>query len=104
MKKMPESALFRLCNVAEHTGKLSTSSIKSIMKVAWPKAKLPSKQDIFNIRVKIMRLMPTFRKSNQDYETFKEVVNASDMLQGIDNEELTDDEAYQLGHELWLEN
>ena len=103
IKKMPDNALFRLCNIAEHGGKLSTNSIKSVMRVAWPKAKLATKQDIFNIRVKVMKLMPTFRKSNQDYETFKEVVNASDMLQGIDNEELTDDEAYQLGYDLWLE-
>jgi len=50
-----------------------------------------------------MKLMPTFRNSNEDYEEFKKFVNCDDLLKGIDNEELDDDEAYQLGHNLWLE-
>lgn len=103
VKKMPDSALFSLCNIAEFGGKLTASSIRNVMSVAWPSAKLTSKHDVFNLRVKVMKLMPIFRKSNNDYEAFKEVVNASDMLQGIDNEELNDDEAYQLGQSLWLE-
>ena len=51
-----------------------------------------------------MKLLPVFKDSNGDYECFKAVVNASDMLNGIDNEvSLDDDEASELVQSLWLE-
>lgn len=100
--KMPNNALYQLCNTAEF-GKLSSSKIKEVMAKVWPGRKMVDKNAVFNIRVKVMKCMPIFRKSNYDYEAFKEVVNASDMLQGIDNEELNDDEAYTLCQTLWLE-
>ena len=105
IEKMPDVALFSLCNYLESRGKLPSSLIKSIMEPVWPTAsKNISKHDVFNIRVKIMRLMPTFRKTNQDYEEFKRVANANDMLKGIENtSSLDDDEAYELAQSLWLE-
>ncbi|KAL7450896.1 hypothetical protein ACHAWC_002749 [Mediolabrus comicus] len=100
--KMPNNALYQLCNTAEF-GKLSSSKIREVMAKVWPGRKIVDKNAVFNIRVKVMKCMPIFRKSNYDYEAFKEVVNASGMLQGIDNEELNDDEAYTLCQTLWLE-
>ncbi len=102
-KKTPHSALFSLCNIAEHCGKLTPSAIKNVMKVAWPSQKLVTKQNISYIRAKVMKLLPTLRKSNFDYEEFKKVVNCDDLLNGIDNEELDDDDAYQLAHTVWLD-
>lgn len=102
VEKMPDAALFQLCNVYELCGKISSAMIKSVMTPVWPSSKIVSKQDVFNIRVKVHRLMPTFRSSNKDYDAFKQIVNSSNFLQGIENEELNDDEAYQLGHSAWL--
>ena len=48
--------------------------------------------------------MSTFRKTNKDYEEFKRVANANDMLKGIENiSSIDDDEAYELAQILWLE-
>jgi len=101
---MPSNALFSLCNILERTGKIGASVIKDTMRPVWPKAKTITKHDVFNLRVKVMRVMPIYRKSNCQYEEFKEVVNASELMHGIDNEEsLNDDEAYELAQSLWLE-
>ena len=98
----PHSALYSLCNIAEHCGKLTSSAIKNVMKMVWPSQKTVTKQNIFYVRKKVMKCLPILRKSN-DYEDFKSVVNCDDLLKGVDNEELDDDEAYQLAHTLWLE-
>jgi len=51
-----------------------------------------------------MKLLPVYKQSNGDYEQFKAVVNASDMLNGIEDEvSLDDDEAYEFSQSLWLE-
>ena len=86
---MPNSAVFMLCNYMKNSGKLDYSLITNIMQPIWPRAKPLTlmKYDIFNIQVKMMRLSPVFRNSNGDYERFKEVVNASALLGGIENEE-----------------
>ena len=98
---MPINALFTLCNCMEHGGKLASSLIKKVMQPIWPKAKDISKHDVFNIRVKVMRLLPTYRKSNGEYNQFKSVVNANIMLRGIDNEvDINDDEVYDLAQAL----
>ncbi len=68
------------------------------------RAKNVSKHDVFNIRAKLIKLLPSFKKTKGDYEEFKKVANSNDMLSGIDNTpSLHDDEAYQLGQSLWLE-
>ena len=102
-QQISQNVMFSLCNVAEFGGRLTPETIKNTMMKVWPKAKAITKHDIFNIRVKVMKLMKTYRGSNREYEQFKKVVNASDMLQGIDNEALDDDEAYELCQQLWLE-
>ncbi|KAL7525688.1 hypothetical protein ACHAXR_001115, partial [Thalassiosira sp. AJA248-18] len=48
--------------------------------------------------------MPIYKKTDGDYHKFKEVANACDLLDGIDNSPtLDDDEAYDLAQSLWLE-
>jgi hypothetical protein len=105
IEKIPDHALHTLCNYLEGQGKLSSSLIKIVMEPVWPTAsKNITKHDVFNIRVKVMRLMPMFRKTNKDYEEFKRVANANDMLKGIENiSSVDDDEAYELAQILWLE-
>ena len=94
VQSLPDTALFTLCNHLEHNGKLESAYIKSVLRPILPKAKNVTKHDVFNTRVKVMRLLPTFRKTNGEYEAFKEVANANDLLGGIDNvTALNDDEA-----------
>ena len=51
-----------------------------------------------------MRLLSVYRRTNRDFEQFIEVVNASDLLGGVENEvDIDDDEAYELAQALWLE-
>jgi hypothetical protein len=95
---------FTLCNYMEISGKLDYPLITSAMQQVWPRAKPLTKHDMFNVQVKIMQLLPVFMKSNGDYERFTEVVNASALLDGIENEvNLDDDEPYKVAQTLWLE-
>ena len=56
------------------------------------------------MRVRVNRLMPIYKSTDGDYTVFQEVVNANDLLEGIDNAPtLDDDEAYELAQSLWLE-
>jgi hypothetical protein len=104
MNNMPQSAIFTLCNYMENLGRLDSNLITNVMKPVWPRAKEFSKHDVFNVRVKVMRLLPVYRRSDGDYEQFKEVVNAGNLLYGIENEiDIDDDEAYELAQLLWLE-
>ena len=51
-----------------------------------------------------MGLLPVFRKSNGDYERFKEVVYASALFDESESEvNLDDDEAYNVVHTIWVE-
>ncbi len=104
MNNMPKSAIYTLCNYMENLGRLDSNLITNIMKPIWPRAKEFSKYDVFNVRVKVMRLLPVYRRVDGDYEQFKEVVNAGHLLDGIENEiDIDDDEAYELAQSLWLE-
>ena len=51
-----------------------------------------------------MKLLSVFKQSNGDYDQFKAVANASDMLNGInDKVALDDDEAHEFAQSLWSE-
>ena len=59
--------------------------------------------DVFYIRDKVKKLMPTLR-ANPEYDAFKEAANDSELLAGIDNEmDIDDDMAHQLAKETWLD-
>ena len=96
--------LFNLCNMYENYGRLTSGVIKNVCSPMFPITHPMTKNDVFNIRIKIRRLLPTLRAAGGDYDQFKQVVNASTMLQGIENQpDIDDDEAYALATELWLE-
>ena len=65
---MPIMAIYLLCNYMQHGVKLTSSLIKSVLQPLWTKHKGITKYDVFNLRVEIMRLMPTYSKTNADYE------------------------------------
>ena len=101
---IPSSAIFSLCNFLENSGRLDSNLVVNSLRHVWPCSKTISKHDVFNICAKVMKLLPVYKQSNGDYEQFKAVVNASDMLNGIEDEvSLDDDEAYEFAQSLWLE-
>ncbi len=82
--------------------KLSLDLIRKLMQSLSPWAKSMSKHGIFNIRVKVMRLLHIYKGSHGDYNRFKEVIT-NDFLNGISNEAaLDDDDAYELAQSLCL--
>ncbi len=53
--------------------------------------------------MKVMRLLPIYKDADGDYNRFKEVLDATDLLYGINNEVTRDDnETYELAQLLWL--
>ncbi|KAL7544230.1 hypothetical protein ACHAWF_016691 [Thalassiosira exigua] len=101
---IPQHAIYSLCHLLEKTGRLSTSTIQDEMTTVWPQGKVFSKHDSFNIRIRVMRLLPLYRDANGDYDTFKRNVASSEVLGGIDDQpDIDDDEAYELAQQLWLE-
>lgn len=92
VQEMPNNTLYTLCNYAEQDGKLSTSTIKKVMARVWPTGKVITKNNVFHIRVKVMRCLKTYKETNGDYNEFKQLVNDSDFLSGIDSEVSIDDD------------
>ena len=51
-----------------------------------------------------MRLLTIYKGSHGDYNIFKDIVNATDFLNGLHNEvTLDNDEAYESVQYLWLQ-
>ena len=65
-------------------GRLTAASIKRIIRPIWPKKKDISATDVFYIRLKVKKLLPTLR-DKPDYDDFNEQVNDSVLLNGIDD-------------------
>ena len=92
IKAISSSKIFTLCSMAEN-GKLKPSTIKSVLRPIsiWPVNKdITGKKDVFYLWVKVMKLLPVLR-ANPEYDQFKEAVNDSELLTGIDNELDIDD-------------
>ena len=84
-------------------GELKASTIKMMLRPIWPVHKDITDRDEFNIRAKVMKLIPVLR-ANSEYEQFKEAANDSELLTGIDNElDIDDDMAHQLAKPTWLD-
>ena len=97
-KFLPERALYNLCHTYETAGKISREAILTQLRVAWPKHKPITKQDVFYTRVKCLRLLPLIRET-KDFEEFSKKAQESKLLGGIDDEiDVNDDEAYELAH------
>ena len=84
--------------------KLTHSLIKATVRPIWPERKLITATDTFNIRVKIHWCQKNFHNTSEDYKSFKDVINDSVLLSGIDDTAmLDDDEAYQLAYSICQE-
>ena len=104
VNNLPTQVLYSLCNVFEFTGRIDTASIKNAVRRLWPKSKNITKSDVFNLRVKVKRCLKLYRDNNGDYDEFKKIANASELLKGVDNwTAIDDDEACALAQEMWLE-
>ncbi len=102
INNVPKQVMYNLCNVLEFSGNLPTLVIKKIFAPIFPKSKVITKTDVFGIRVKVMRLLPSFKKANGDYEIFKTAMNDSDLNGGItDLSDKSDDEAYLMARQVW---
>ncbi|KAL7535171.1 hypothetical protein ACHAWF_005077 [Thalassiosira exigua] len=103
-REIPERVLFTLCNFYKKGGRLRSAVIRRSVEPILPKNKVLSSSDTFNIRVKIIRLMPIYRLCNGAYEQFSEQLSESNLTGFVDDEtDLDDDVAYQIAHDLWLE-
>lgn len=101
---VPKQVMYNLCNILEVTGNLPTTVIKRIVAPIFPKDKVITKNDVFGIRVKVMRLLPTYKKAHGDYELFKTAMNDSELVGGIINiADISDDKAYLMARQLWDE-
>ena len=76
IKNVSETACFPLCNMLKHNRKLKTITIKKILQPIWPRNKNISKNDIFNVRLRIKRLLPKIEKCDT-FESFQKGINTS---------------------------
>ena len=95
-----DNALFVLCNMFKSNGRLKSNCIKSILTPIWPTNKNISKSDVFNIRKKIISILPNLEKYNT-FELFQKNVNTSTLLEGIDDCNMSDDDAINMATEVW---
>jgi hypothetical protein len=104
VSKMPCHPLFTLCNYYEMSGNLTSSLIKQVIRPSWPSGKNITRYDVYNVRLRVRRMLPVFRQTNGHYSDFKNIANPNDLLLGIDDvPTIDDDEAYHLAHETWQE-
>lgn len=106
IKSIPKQALYNLCNMLDHNGFLKPSTIRDVMGPVWPSRKVMTKHDIdvFNVHVKVMRLLPILKASDRHFEEFQKLANANQMFAGLDHDvSLDDDEVYAMSHAVLLE-
>ena len=91
IKNVSETAFFTLCNMLKHNGKLKTITIKNVLQPIWPKNKNIFKNDIFNARLRIKRLLPRIKKCDT-FESFQKSINTSKLIAGLDDETMSDND------------
>ena len=93
--------VFALCRQAK-TKRLTASQIRGALHDLMPKNTNVTKQQVFNLRVKVMKLLPIIEQ-NPEYESFSQYVNDNNILNGLDDEiDVNDDLAQKLATSLWL--
>ena len=100
IKAINETALFTLCNFFKHNKRLKSTTIRSVLKPIWPQNKNITKHDIYNMRVRVKRLLPILDRC-ASFENFQNEINATALLSGLDSKDITDDEIYSLADEIW---
>ena len=61
VKRSNETVTFPLCDKMCHNGHLAQDTMKSQVKPIWPHSKNTNPQDLFNIRIRIKRLLPIIK-------------------------------------------
>jgi hypothetical protein len=83
--------------------KLTVSKIKGCLHDLMPKNTHVTRQQIFNMRVKVTKLLPTIN-DNPDYAAFKNYVNDVEIVHGLDDElKVNNDMANKMATQLWME-
>ena len=101
-KNVSSRIIFSLCRQAS-IKRLTVAQIKGALFDLMPINTTVTRQHVFNMRLKVMRLLPII-KQNSDYENFRLYVNDTDLVHGLDDEiEMDDDLAHKICTELWLE-
>ena len=103
-RSIPLDLIFSMCNVIDRGDILSNTHIKNLLKARVLSQKQIDSQFIYNLRVKLVRLLPEYRDTNRDYAIFKERISAEEVMQGLDNQpDVNEDEAYLIAQQTWLE-
>ena len=95
IKNVSETAFFTLCNMLKHNGILKSITIKNVLQPICPKNKSISKHYIFNVRLRIKRLLPRIEKCDT-FESFQKSINTSKLIAGLDDTTMSDDKAYEI--------
>jgi len=83
--------------------RLTVAQIKGALRDLVPKNTNVTRQQVFNLRVRITRLLPTINE-NPDYAAFKNYVNDKSIVHGLDDEmQVNDDIANKMASQLWME-
>ena len=97
VSKLPTRAIYTMCSYTDQGIKLIHQLIKAAIRPLWPKHILITGKDTFNVHVKVLRAKQHYNNTAKDYEAFKDVVNGSELLSGIDDQTALEDyEAYEL--------
>ena len=100
-KNVSSRIIFSLCCQAS-IKRLTVAQIKGALFDLLPKNTTVTRQHVFNMRLKVMRLLPII-KQNSDYENFRLYVNDTNLVHGLDDDiEMDDDVAHKICTELWL--
>ncbi len=101
---IPQNVMFTLCNYLENSGRLSSDVMKRVLEPVMPCSKNLTNKDLFNVRVRVMRLLPSFCSCNGDYSEFKSTINGKEILDGIENDvSINDDETLELAQSIWID-
>ena len=94
--------VFALCRQAKMR-RLTASQIRGALHDLMPRNTNVTKQQVFNLRIKVMKLLPVIEE-NPEYATFSQYVNDKNILHGLDDEiDVNDDLAQKLATSLWLD-
>ena len=85
VSKLPTQAIYILYNYADQGIKLTHQWIKATIKPLWSQHKLIGRKDTFSVWVKVLRYKQFYNNTDKEYKYFKEIMNDSDLLMGIDN-------------------
>lgn len=102
IKHMSTTALYQLCNMFHRQQNIKSSTIKAILKEQFPSNKNVTSHHVFNMKKKLRDILPLM----QDVESFKDfqhLCNTSNLVAGLEDIPLSDDNAAQVGKEVWEE-